>query len=281
MGIPSFAYPEEAARTLARAARYGRWKNRPEGQVPNLPDIRREEAAALTAAVLADGPRWLRPDEVAQLFTCYGLPLAEWRIASTPEEAGAAAEEIGGPVALKAIAPTLIHKTEAKGVRLNLEGAKAVEGAAEQMAGEVAAAGYRVESFLVQRMVPAGVEMLVGIVHDPLFGPVVACGAGGLAVELIKDVSVRITPLTEVDAREMLRHLRTFPLLQGYRGAPPADVAALEDLLLRVSALVEAHPEVAEMDCNPVMALQRGAAIVDARVRVEAPTPRAPMSMCS
>ena len=120
--------------------------------------------------------------------------------------------------------------------------------------------------------------MLVGIVHDPLFGPVVACGAGGGAVELIKDVAVRITPLTELDARQMIRSLRTFPLLEGYRGAPPSDVAALEELLLRVSALVEAHREVAEMDCNPVMVLEKSAAILDARVRVEVPTPRLPLA---
>src|SRR4029077_18722726 len=122
----------------------------------------------------------------------------------------------------------------------------------------------------VQRMVPAGVEMLVGVVHDPLFGPVVACGAGGTAVELLKDVSVRITPLTDLDAQDMIRSLATYPLLDGYRGAPKADVASLVDTLLRVSAMVEAHPEIVEMDCNPVMVLPDGAVIVDARVRIEA-----------
>ena len=113
------------------------------------------------------------------------------------------------------------------------------------------------------------------MVHDPLFGPVLACGAGGTAVELLHDVAVRITPITDLDAGEMLRSLATFPLLEGYRGAPAADVAALEDVLLRVSALVEAHPEIAEMDLNPVMAAPDGATVVDARIRVEAPAPRA------
>jgi acetate---CoA ligase (ADP-forming) len=122
------------------------------------------------------------------------------------------------------------------------------------------------------------VEMLIGVVHDPLFGPVVACGAGGVAVELVKDVAVRISPLTDLDAREMLRSLRTFPLLQGYRGSPASDVAALEDVLLRVSVMVDAHPAIAEMDCNPVVALPEGAVIVDARVRVEAPKPARPLS---
>jgi acetate---CoA ligase (ADP-forming) len=161
--------------------------------------------------------------------------VAEWRLADTPEEAAAA--ELGGPVALKAVAPGLVHKTEAGAVRLGIDGAEAVRAMATEMAETVAARGFP-EGFLVQRMVPDGVELLVGVVHDASFGPVVACGAGGTAVELLKDVAVRITPLTDRDAAEMIRSLQAFPLLDGYRGAPRADVAALEELLLRVSALV-------------------------------------------
>jgi acyl-CoA synthetase (NDP forming) len=215
---------------------------------------------------------------VASLLACYGLATAESRLADSPEAAADAAEELGGPVALKAVAPTLVHKTEASGVRLGLEGAGQVRAAAEEMAAAVAAAGHVVERFLVQRMVAGGVELLVGVVHDASFGPVVACGAGGTAVELLKDVAVRITPLTDRDAAEMVRSLQTFPLLEGYRGAPMADVAALEELLLRVSALVEDHPQVAELDCNPVMVLPRGAVVVDARVRVEEATPQPPLA---
>jgi acyl-CoA synthetase (NDP forming) len=111
--------------------------------------------------------------------------------------------------------------------------------------------------------------MLVGVAHDPLFGPVVACSAGGTTVELVRDVAVRVTPITDRDATEMVRSLRTFPLLEGFRGAPKADVAALEEVILRVGTLVDAHPSIAEMDCNPVMVLPRGALIVDARVRVQ------------
>src|SRR6185312_5034890 len=133
--------------------------------------------------------------------------------------------------ALKAVAPGLVHKTDAGGVRLGLRTAAAVRAAARGMRADVAAAGYGAPSYLVQRMAPAGVEMLVGVVHDPQFGPVLACGAGGTAVELVHDVAVRITPLAEGDARGMVRSLRTFPLLDGYRGAPKADTAALEDLL--------------------------------------------------
>jgi acetate---CoA ligase (ADP-forming) len=283
--LPAYRFPEDAARALARAAEYGGWRERPEGQVPELPGMRRDEAAALLAAAMAQGavgagaaPRWLAPDQVASLLDCYGLPMAEWRLADTPEAAGSAAEALGGPVALKAVAPTLVHKTEASGVRLGLAGATQVRAAAGEMAAAVAAAGHNVERFLVQRMVGQGVELLVGVVHDASFGPVVACGAGGTAVELLKDVAVRITPLTDRDAAEMVRSLQTFPLLDGYRGAPKADVSALQELLLRVSALVEAHPQVAELDCNPVKVLPRGVVVVDARVRVEAATPRLPLA---
>lgn len=143
------------------------------------------------------------------------------------------------------------------------------------MAARLRDRGHEPQGFLVQEMVAGGVEMLVGIVQDRLFGPVVACGAGGTAVELMKDVAVRVTPLTDLDAAEMVRSLATFPLLDGYRGTPKMDVPALEELLLRVSALVEDHTEVAEMDCNPVMVLERGVVVVDARVRVgTAPPPR-------
>jgi acetyl coenzyme A synthetase (ADP forming)-like protein len=280
--LPRYRFPEDAARALVRAVEYGSWRQRLQGQVPELPEARHDEAAALLAAALADGsdPRWLGPDEVAGLLACYGVPVADWRLTGSPEEAAAAAVELGGPVALKAVAPRLVHKTEAHAVRLGLTGAEQVGTAATEMAAAVAAEGYPVDGFLVQRMVGAGVELLVGVVHDASFGPVIACAAGGTAAELLKDVAVRITPLTDLDAAEMVRSLATFPLLEGYRGTPKADVAALEDLLLRIGALVEAHPEIAELDCNPVKVLSDGAVVVDARVRVEAASPPPPVAAC-
>jgi acetyl coenzyme A synthetase (ADP forming)-like protein len=277
--LPRYRFPEDAARALVRAVEYATWRRRPTGTVPELAEARPDEAAALLAAALTDGPapRWLAPDEVARLLACYGVPVAEWRLAGSPEEAATAAAELGGPVALKAVAPRLVHKTEAGAVRLGLAGADQVRAAADDMVEAVTAQGYPVEEFLVQRMVGDGVELLVGVVHDASFGPVVACGAGGTAVELLKDVAVRITPLTDLDASEMVRSLQTFPLLDGYRGAPKGDIAALEDLLLRVSALVEAHPTIAELDCNPVRVLPHGVVVVDARVRVEPAAPSLPL----
>jgi acyl-CoA synthetase (NDP forming) len=130
------------------------------------------------------------------------------------------------------------------------------------------------ERFVVQPMAPPGVELLLGVVHDQSFGPVIACGAGGAAAELLGDVAVRITPLSDIDAAEMLRSLRIFPLLDGYRGGERCDLEAIEDALLRLGALVEAHPEVVELDANPLIATARGAVIIDARVRVvPAPPP--------
>lgn len=275
--IPSYAFPEDAARALAHASRYGAWRSRPPGRRRELPDVRRDEAAGLVAAALAGGTSWLGPAETARLLECYGIPLAPWRFVSEPSATEAAASELGGALALKAVAPTMLHKTEAGGVRLGLT-PEGVVAAAEEMAAAADRAGHALEGFLVQRMVDGGVELLVGVVHDALFGPVVACGAGGTTAELTKDIAVRITPLSEDDAAEMLRSLRTFPLLEGYRGAPPADLPAIEDLLLRVGALVEDHPGIAEMDLNPVLALERGVAVVDARVRVEAVEPSPPVS---
>lgn len=282
LNLPSYLFPEDAARALAHAVRYGEWRERSLGSIPTFRDIRPAGGAAVIAEALAslDGTaeegaapasRWLLPDEVARLFECYGIPMARWLLAPTPEEAGRAAAEIGGKVALKAVAPGLIHKTEAKAVVLNLEGEAQAAAEARAMAERIAAQGTTVEKFFVQQMVrPGGVEMLVGVVHDKLFGPVVACGAGGVTVEVLKDVKVRITPLTDLDAHEMVTSLKTFPLLDGYRGAPKADVAGLEEVLLRVSAMVEAQPEIAEMDCNPVIVLPEGPVIVDARIRIEA-----------
>jgi len=186
-----------------------------------------------------------------------------------------AAEQIGGEVALKAIAPDLLHKTEAGAVRLHLTGADAVRGAAREMNEVLSSRRHAPSGFVVQRMAQRGVEMLVGVVHDPQFGPVVACGAGGVQVELLRDVSVRITPLATEDASDMIRELKTYPLLTGFRGSAATDVSALEEGLLRVSAMVEDIPQIAELDCNPFVVHEKGATILDARIRVATVAPPA------
>lgn len=272
--IPSYKFPETAAIALARTTRYREWRERPETFPPLFEDVRRDEAAAIVANALSRGDGWLATHEIAELFSCYGLPLIEQRIATSPQEAGAIAEQMECEVALKVIAPGVIHKTEAGGVRLHLRGGREVREAATEMANAVTSNGHSVTGFLLQRMAESGVEMLVGVVHDPQFGPVVACGAGGVQVELLRDVSVRLTPLSHEDASEMVRSLKTFPLLTGFRGAPLCDVGALEDGLLRVSAMVEDIPQIAELDCNPFVVQQHGAVVLDARVRVSVVEPR-------
>jgi acyl-CoA synthetase (NDP forming) len=240
-------------------------------------DSRPDEAAAIISDALAAGAGWLAAEQVTALLDCYRLPLIQTRVVRDADAAAAVAEELGVPLALKAVASGLLHKSDAGGVALNLDGAAAVRAAASEVESAVARAGHDLEGFVVQPMATEGVELIVGVVHDHSFGPVLACGAGGTSAELLKDVAVRITPVTDVDAADMVRSLKTFPLLDGFRGAPRCDLAAIEDVLRRVSAMVEAHGEIAELDCNPLLAGPDGATIVDARVRVEAAVPPPPM----
>ncbi len=273
--IPSYRYPEQAAIALARAARYGTWRARPEGTVPVFDDLREDEAAALIATALARGEGWLPTEEAEQLLACYGIKMARTRRVSTPEEASEAAATFEGRVVLKGIGP--LHKTESGAVRIGLS-APDVLHEARAMTDRVAAAGERVDGFTLQEQIDGGVEMLVGVVADPVFGPVVACGGGGVTVELQRDVAVRVAPLTDLDADEMVRSLASFPLLDGFRGAPKADVGSLLDTILRVGALADAHPEIAEMDCNPVMVLPHGVRVVDTRLRLQLSRPATPFS---
>ncbi len=275
--IPHYPFPEEAARALSLVARYGAWRATPEETAAEIEGIDGDRGAAVIATALAAEAGWMTPEAVAELLTCYGIPMVDTRHADSPQQAGREAKALGSEVALKAIAPGVLHKSDAGAVRLHLKGASEVERAAKQMAATMDGAGNPVTGFMLQPMVPEGVEMLVGVVQDQHFGPVLACGAGGTATELLKDVAVRITPITRGEADRMVRSLNTFPLLDGYRGAPRADVPALEDVLVRMSALVEAHSEIAEMDLNPLVVHSSGAVVVDARIRLEPGLPRPPI----
>jgi acyl-CoA synthetase (NDP forming) len=249
----------------------------PEEAAAELDGIDRDRAAAVIATSLADGAGWMTPRALEELVACYGIPTVETRFAESPRAAAREAGRIGSPVALKAIVPGLVHKSDAGAVLLDLHGEAAVEQAAVAMTAGLERSGHHVTGYEVQPIVAKGVEMIVGVVQDQHFGPVVACGAGGTATELVRDVAVRITPITRGEAGRMVRSLKTFPLLDGYRGAERADIAALEEVLLRVSALVEAHPEVVEMDLNPLIVHAHGAVAVDARIRLEAGPPRPPI----
>jgi acetyl coenzyme A synthetase (ADP forming)-like protein len=254
--VPYFAYPEAAARTLGRAAERGEWLRRPAGTLPDL-ELQREEAQAVVQEALASGAGWLDARQTRRLLEAYGVPLVSERLAATPEAAVEAAGELGYPVVLKTAAPGA-HKTEEGGVILDLGTEEDVRAAAERLNGPC----------LVQPFVRGGAELLAGVVQDPVFGPLVAFGPGGILAELIGEAQFRLAPLTDLDADELVYGAKAGRLVAGFRGAPPADATALADLLLRLSLLADELPEVVELDLNPVMALPDGCLAVDARVRV-------------
>ena len=259
--IPSYAFPEAAATALARVVTHAEWRRRPRGSVPVFPDVRPDTARSL----IAGREGWLPPVAVDQVLRAFGIPVAETFAAATEEQAEAAAEHIGRAVALKAVGPSILHKTDIGAITLGLTGEEAVRQAYRDMRARL---GDAMSGVIVQRMVPGGVEMLVGATSDPTFGPVMACGTGGTLVELFSDVVLRLHPLTDIDAAEMINQLRGAPLLRGYRGQPTADENALRDVLLRVSALIDACPEILELDINPLKVLPTGACAIDARMRV-------------
>jgi acyl-CoA synthetase (NDP forming) len=202
------------------------------------------------------------------------LPVESGGVAQTADEAVALARHTGYPVAVKLASHQILHKTEMGGVQLNLRNEEAVREAFQSIRTRLAQSSQSaaMEGVLVQPMVTGGVEVMVGVTHDPLFGPLIAFGLGGIHVEILGDVQFRITPLTDRDATEMVRGIKGSRLLSGYRGHPPADVEAIEDVLLRISRLVEEIPDISELDLNPIFALApgQGCRIVDARIRVEA-----------
>lgn len=269
--LPSYSFPENAARALAAALRYGRWRQRPAGSALHLTDDQRGRARRLVQRALSARaePHWLEAEDVQEMLRIAGIEMAPARTCR-PEDAAVVAEEIGYPLVAKAIAPGLVHKSDIGGVILDLESAHEVRLAVASLRQRLAAAGHELTSVLLQRQVSGGLEALVGVVGDPTFGPLILCGVGGVQVELLRDVSFRLPPVTDLDAGEMIDRLRSRPLFDGYRGAPPADKEALVVLLQRLSALVEEVPELYELDLNPVKVQPpgRGAVVVDARVRV-------------
>lgn len=269
-GLPCFRFPEDASRALGRAARYGAWLAAPPGRVPDL-EVDDAAAAAIIARALSRGPGWLAPEEAAGLLDCYGIAQPRRELVASAAEAAALARRWRCPIALKGVAEGLVHRTDAGAVAVALSGARTIAHAADAMATRMEAAGHPPTGFMVQAMASPGVELLVGAVVDATFGPVVAVAAGGVAAELLGDTALRLTPLTDRDAHDVVRELRSFPLLDGYRGAAPVNLAAVEGTLLRISALVEAHHEVAELECNPLIVSPEGAVAVDVRARVEIP----------
>jgi acyl-CoA synthetase (NDP forming)/GNAT superfamily N-acetyltransferase len=273
--VPAYSYPESAAFALARAAGYGAWRSRPRGLVPDFPDLRTGRARELARRFLAasgDGG-WLPPDQVSELLGYYGIPLVVTGSASSEDEAVRLAAEADGPVVLKADVRGVVHKTDAGAVQLDLRTAGDVRLGYRRLAERF---GARLRRVLVQPMITDGTEVIVGVASDPMFGPLVVFGLGGVATEVLADHAARLTPLTDADADELIRSVRSAPLLLGHRGSKPADITALRGTLLRVSRLADDLPELAELDLNPVIAGPDGVFPVDARVRLAPAEPRDP-----
>jgi acetyl coenzyme A synthetase (ADP forming)-like protein len=277
VSVPGYQFPEEAVRAIAHAARYGRWRARPDGEAVDPAPATVARGAAVISRQLAAGAGWMSPSAVAELLACYEVAQAQSRVTESVAGAVTAARDLGCPVVLKGVASGLVHKRDAGAVAVDLQTPAAVRRAATAIRSSLSAAGFAPQGFVVQQMIPGGVELLIGMVQDASFGPVLACGAGGTNTELFKDVSVRIPPVTDLDAADMLQSLNVFPLLAGFRGSEPCDIGAVHRVLLQISAMVQAHPEIAELDCNPVIAGPRGAVVVDARVRLQQSPPPPPL----
>lgn len=227
--------------------------------------------ATIIESARSQGRVILSEVEAKQILAEAGIPVVETRLARNPEEAVAIANELGYPVALKIVSPQITHKSDVGGVRLNVADARGVVNAFEEIVTNArrAAPDATIEGVSVQPMAKPGVEVIIGMTKDPQFGPVLMFGLGGILVEVLKDVAFRIVPLAPRDAKQMIREIKGYPLLEGYRGQPPSDVQALEAVLLKLSEFVDAHPEIAELDLNPVFAYPEGAVAVDARIVLE------------
>jgi acetyl coenzyme A synthetase (ADP forming)-like protein len=269
--LPAYSYPEDTALALAAAERYSRWRKRRRGSPHHFEKFVRPAVRAVIDRVLA-GPEercWLEAGDLATVLQAVGVRCAHAE--QTPvAEAAETAERLGYPLVAKAVVPGLVHKSDVGGVILDLNSAEEVAAATATLTERMREQDMELQGILLQRQIKGGVEALVGVTTDPTFGPLLVCGMGGVLVELLRDVSFCLPPVTDVDAADMIDKLRSSKLLDGYRGALPADRDALIGVILRISALVEIVPELRELDLNPIKVLPRGhgAVVVDARMRV-------------
>jgi len=273
--VPVYAFPENCARALGKIASYASWRSQPPALFWSFDDIQAADARDVCGGVLESrGGDWLTGEETRRILNDFGLPLVPTVLAQSSDDAVKVAVTFGFPVVAKLASHQLLHKSDAGGVRVGLSSAEAVRSAFEELTRLAAALGginrSQGEGVVIQPMISGGIETIIGITDDPVFGPLVAFGLGGIHVEVLGDVRFRIAPLTDRDANDLVHGIRGFKLLEGVRGHAPADLNALRELLLRVSRLADEVPEVAELDLNPVIALApgNGCRIVDARIRV-------------
>jgi len=272
VGVPSFAFPENAARALVRAIAWQERRERPAAKVIR-PDVDADGVGRLLVAAAARRARdgWLKTLDAQALLVAYGIGVARSMVVRTPEEAASAQIEIGGKVVVKLA--SAVHKSDLGGVRLGVTTPDAASRAVLAIRTDLESAGIGEAALelLVQEQVESGHEMIVGVNHDTLLGPVVLVGLGGTLVEVLGDVAVGVAPLTDHDIEDMVHSLKSYRLLTGYRGAPALDIEALHEVLRRVSALVDDVEEIAEIDLNPVFVLRNGALAADVRIRLSEP----------
>jgi acetyl coenzyme A synthetase (ADP forming)-like protein len=274
--VPSYPFPEEAISALVRAIEYVETRNKPKGKIPRFTGLKKEKGHKVVETALDRSKRkpvWLTAAEAYDLLGCYGIPFANMGVATAPDEAADIASKLHFPVAVKLDSSSLIHKTDVGGVVLGLSSANEVKKAFNDIKAKLTDLGRQSEmaGVVVQEMVKGGIETIAGVTQDPSFGPLIMFGFGGVYTELIKDVALRLHPLTDLDAREMITSIKMAKLFEGYRGSPPSDVKSLEDLLLRLSAMVEDLPQINELDFNPVMVMPEGegAWVIDAKIMVK------------
>jgi acetyl coenzyme A synthetase (ADP forming)-like protein len=274
--VPTYPFPEEAISALSKAIEYAEMRQKPMGKVPKFSGIKTNEARDIVGKAMTKStqrPLWMRPREISDLLACYGMHLVESLVARTPTEAAGGAAKIGFPVAVKLDSSTITHKSDVGGVVLSLDSGDEVKQAFDDIRARLKKDGRQneMQGVVVQKMVEQGIEAIVGVTQDPSFGPLIMFGSGGIYAELMKDVVLRLHPITDLDAKEMIDSIKMASLFKGFRGSPPADIGAIQDLLLRLSAMVEDIPNIAELDFNPVKVMPEGKGyyIIDARIMLK------------
>lgn len=264
-GVPCYAFPTTAAKALGTLYRYRRVQDRNLGEAIVFDDVNRAKAKALLSTISG---RFLTASEVYTLLSAYGIPVADWAVANNAVEAAAEARTIGFPVAVKAEASSIIHKSDAGGIALNLQSGEDVFSAAEQIRKRFVQSDHVTLKYLVQKFMPGGRELIIGASAIKGLGHIIMFGIGGVYVEVLKDITFKLSPVTKVEAAEMLDSVRMAKLLDGVRGENGIDKTKVIEIIQRISQLVTDFPQIEELDLNPIMAFQKGAFVVDARIKV-------------
>jgi acetyltransferase len=264
-GIPCYDFPEMAAKALAALTRFGEIKRRETGEVKNYNDINKSRAESILLAAKKSNREILAAEQVYDVLAAYGIPVADWKIAGNLEEAEKAADEIGYPVVIKADAESIIHKSDAGGVAINLKDGNEVRKAVEKMQRSFDDANLQ---FFVQKYMPGGRELIVGAKAEAGLGHLIMFGVGGIFVEVLKDVIFKIAPVTNVEVHDMLSSIKAAPLLNGIRGEKGVNKDGVIEIIQRTSQLITDFPMIQEMDLNPIIAYEDQVLAVDARIKI-------------